>query len=147
MMDASPLTLTMAAEEVAAGEMGIAVILDQCWKITRIIGRMATPELRETFFNDYFDDHRHILAIIFIEPENVSNYITDYEGTRLQTTAEKDGDEWVIDGISATSPAVPMPRRMWSSPRRTPPCLHGSGRLHSSSHVTQMGSKSPTSGR
>jgi alkylation response protein AidB-like acyl-CoA dehydrogenase len=97
-MDASPLTLTMAAEEVAAGEMGIAVILDQCWKITRIIDRMAQPELRETFFEDYVDDPRHLLAITFTEPANGSNYVTDYEGTRFQTTAEKDGDEWVING-------------------------------------------------
>ena len=97
-MDASALTLTMAAEEMAAGEMGIAVILDQCWKITRIIDRMAGPALRETFFKDYVDDPRHLLAITFTEPENGSNYVTDYEGTRFETTASKDGDEWVING-------------------------------------------------
>ena len=98
-MDASALTLTMAAEEMAAGEMGIAVIFDQIWKIARIIDKMADDRVRDEFFTDFVDDPRHLLAITLTESANGSNYITDYEGMQFETTAEREGEEWVIDGV------------------------------------------------
>lgn len=97
-MDASPLTLVMAAEEMAAGEMGIAVIFDQIWKNSRIIDRMADERVRERFFPTFVDDPRHLLAITLTEPDHGSDYITDYEGFQFDTNAKKDGDEWVING-------------------------------------------------
>lgn len=97
-MDASPLTLVMAAEEMAAGEMGIAVIFDQIWKIARIVDKMADENVRRRFFPDFVDDPRHLLAITLTEPTHGSDYITDYEGFQFDTTAERDGDEWVITG-------------------------------------------------
>ena len=97
-MDASPLTLVMAAEEMAAGEMGIAVIFDQIWKIARIVDKMADDDVRERFFPEFVDDPRHLLAITLTEPDHGSDYITDYEGFQFDTTAEKDGDEWVLNG-------------------------------------------------
>lgn len=97
-MDASPLTLVMAAEEMAAGEMGVAVIFDQIWKIARIVDKMADEDVRERFFPEFVDDPRHLLAITLTEPAHGSDYITDYEGFQFQTSAEPDGDEWVLDG-------------------------------------------------
>jgi alkylation response protein AidB-like acyl-CoA dehydrogenase len=97
-MDASPLTLVMAAEEMAAGEMGIAVIFDQIWKIARIIDKMGDEDVRDRFFTEFVDDPRHLLAITLTEPDHGSDYITDYEGFQFNTTAEKDGNEWVING-------------------------------------------------
>ncbi|MFB6130447.1 MAG: acyl-CoA dehydrogenase family protein [Salinigranum sp.] len=96
--DASPLTLVVAAEEMAAGEMGIGVIFDQIWKIARIIDKMADEDIRERFFSEFVDDPRHLLAITLTEPAHGSDYITDYEGFQFDTVAEKDGDEWVING-------------------------------------------------
>ena len=98
-MDASALTLTMAVEEMAVGDLGLAVLFDQTWKISRVIHEMADEPAREKFFERFVGDPRHVLAITFTEPANGSNYIVDYEGMRFQTTAEKDGDEWVIDGL------------------------------------------------
>jgi alkylation response protein AidB-like acyl-CoA dehydrogenase len=97
--DASPLTLTMAAEEMAAGEMGIAVIFDQIWKIARIVDKMADEFVREEFFTEFVDDPRHLLAITLTEPANGTNYVVDYDEMQFDTTAEKDGDEWVINGL------------------------------------------------
>jgi acyl-CoA dehydrogenase len=97
-MDASALTLTMAVEELAVGDLGLAVLFDQTWKISRIIAEMADDDLRERFFEDFMDDPRHILAITLTEPANGTNYIVDYEDMQFNTSAEKDGDEWVING-------------------------------------------------
>ncbi|MFB6130312.1 MAG: acyl-CoA dehydrogenase family protein [Salinigranum sp.] len=98
-MDASALTLTMAAEEMAAGEMGIAVIFDQNWKIARIIDNLARDNVREEFFEAYTDDPRHLLAVCLTEPDNGSNHITHIDEMQFSTTAERDGDEWVLDGV------------------------------------------------
>lgn len=123
--NASALTLTMAVEELAAGDMGIAVILDQCWKIARIIDEMANEDLREEFFETYVDDPSHLLAVTFTEPANGTNYVVDHEEAQFDTYAEKNGDEWVIDGkkhyisngadaktyvvFAQTDPSVPAP--------------------------------------
>ncbi|MFB6129916.1 MAG: acyl-CoA dehydrogenase family protein [Salinigranum sp.] len=97
-MDASALTLTMAVEELAVGDLGLAVLFDQTWKISRIVAEMADDDLRDRFFEEFVADPRHVLAITLTEPANGTNYVVDYEGMRFDTVAEKDGDEWVIDG-------------------------------------------------
>lgn len=98
-VDASALTLTMAVEELAVGDLGLAVLFDQTWKISRIVAEMADEDTRSWFFEERFpDDPRHVLAITLTEPENGTNYIVDYEGMQFATTAAKHGDEWVING-------------------------------------------------
>lgn len=96
--DASPVTLVMGAEELSAGDMGIAVIFDQNWKIARVIDHLAEPSVREEFFDAYVDDPRHLLAITSTEPQGGSDAILPYERGQYNTTAEKDGDEWVLNG-------------------------------------------------
>ena len=96
--DASPLTLTMAAEEVSAGDMGVAVTLNQMWKIPRIVDRMADPDLRERFFEAFADDPRHLLGICLSEPAHGTDTQIDQHGMRFDTTATRDGDAWVLDG-------------------------------------------------
>lgn len=108
--DASPLTLTVAAEELARGDMGLAVILDQTWKIARIVDEMATGPVRERFFETLTADPRHVLAITLTEPATGSDYVIPQEGFQFDTTAERvgsdagaaaaepDGDGWVLNG-------------------------------------------------
>jgi alkylation response protein AidB-like acyl-CoA dehydrogenase len=78
--------------------MGIAVIFDQIWKIARIVDEMAYGQVREDFFEEFVDDPRHLLAITFTEPTHGSDYVIPHEEFQFDTYAEKDGDEWVING-------------------------------------------------
>lgn len=96
--DVTALSLVMGAEELSAGDMGLAVIFDQNWKIARVIDHLATDDVRESFFTEYVDDPRHLLAITSTEPQGGSDAILPYENGQYATTAEKDGDEWVING-------------------------------------------------
>lgn len=96
--DASPLSVVMGAEELSAGDMGIAVIFDQNWKIARVIDHLANDKVHEEFFSEYVDDPRHLLAITSTEPQGGSDAILPYEKGQYSTTAEKNGDEWVING-------------------------------------------------
>lgn len=96
--DASTLELCLAVEELAAGDLGIAVVFDQCWKIAKLIDEQATAEQRDRFFPEFVEDPRHLLAITVTEKEHGSNHLIPYEKMRFNTTADKDGDEWVING-------------------------------------------------
>ncbi|WP_255152293.1 acyl-CoA dehydrogenase family protein [Halorarius halobius] len=95
---ASPLALVMGAEELSAGDMGLAVIFDQNWKIARVIDHLADDDVREEFFSAYVDDPRHLLAITSTEPSGGSDALLPYEKGQYDTTARKEGDEWVING-------------------------------------------------
>lgn len=95
---ASTLELTLAAEELAVGDLGVAVIFDQNWKISGLIAKQADEALRERFFSEYLGDSRHLLAITATEPTTGSNNIIPYSDLQFDTTAERDGDEWVING-------------------------------------------------
>lgn len=96
--EASTMELVLAVEELAVGDLGFAVILDQTWKIAELIDDQADPDLRERFFREFVDDPRHVLAITATEPSNGTNQFIPYEEMQYDTTAEKDGDEWVING-------------------------------------------------
>lgn len=99
--DASHLAVCTAAEELATGDLGLAVILDQNWKIARIIDEFAKRDVREEVFEAYASDPRHLLASASTEPANGSNNVLPYEEGRYNTVAEKDGDEWVLNGKKA----------------------------------------------
>lgn len=95
---AGPLTLCLLVEELAAGDMGVAVILDQTWKITRIFSEMANEQQRKWFFDRFIPNHRAVLAITFTEPGHGSDYIVPYSETHFDTTAVRDGDGWLLNG-------------------------------------------------
>lgn len=97
--DASPLTVTLAAEELSYGDMGFAVIFDQTWKFAKVINELASGDLRNQFFKEFMDDSRYVLAATMTEKDHGSdNLLPDEANHQLDTTAEKDGDEWVING-------------------------------------------------
>ncbi|HEY8487410.1 MAG TPA: acyl-CoA dehydrogenase family protein [Limnochordales bacterium] len=136
---ASPLTLCVVAEELAAGDMGLACIFDQTWKITRVFSEMASREQKEWFFPRFCADHRFVLAICFTEPAHGSDYVIPYEGDwHFDTVARREGDGWVLEGrkrfisngadaglylvFAATDPSRPAPEgtSCFMVPRDTP---------------------------
>ena len=54
--EANILTLSMVGEELAAGDLGFAVIMDQCWKMAYLFGEAMTPEQQERFIPPFVDD-------------------------------------------------------------------------------------------
>ena len=105
---ASVLTLCLAAEELAAGDMGIAVIFDQVWKITHLIESLATEEQMQWFFPRFVEDDRYLLSAAFNEPDHgtdsaLSRYLHDYEGRTVayETTARLEKGTWTINGRKA----------------------------------------------
>jgi alkylation response protein AidB-like acyl-CoA dehydrogenase len=97
---ADVLTMCVAGEELAAGDLGFAVIMDQCWKMAHILGEAMTPEQQQRFIPPFVADPEATLAIGFTEEGAGSDHQGYYDspGIDFRTTAVRDGDSYVING-------------------------------------------------
>jgi acyl-CoA dehydrogenase len=96
---AGALDLCLLVEELAYGDVGFAVVLDQTLKVQRILARLATGHARQRFLAKFLDDPRCVLAICFTEPETSSDYIIPSPMLRFRTRAELQPDgTWRLDG-------------------------------------------------
>jgi alkylation response protein AidB-like acyl-CoA dehydrogenase len=93
------LSIAVLIEELSYGDMGFAVLIDQCIKVQRILARLAAGRARELFLERFVSDPRCVLAICFTEPETSSDYIIDGPDFRFRTRAERRPDgSWVLNG-------------------------------------------------
>ncbi len=96
---ASALGLCVLVEELSYGDMGFAVLIDQCLKVQRILSELASGRALELFLDRFVSDPRCVLAICFTEPETSSDYIIDGPDFRFNTTAVQRADgRWVLNG-------------------------------------------------
>jgi alkylation response protein AidB-like acyl-CoA dehydrogenase len=96
---ASALALCVLVEELSYGDMGFAVLIDQCLKVQRILSELASGPALELFLERFVSDPRCVLAICFTEPETSSDYIIDGPDFRFRTTATQLPDgRWVLNG-------------------------------------------------
>src|SRR5262249_52455215 len=61
------LTMCLAGEELAVGDLGFAVIMDQCWKMAHILSDAMTPDQQRKFIPPFVADPEATLAIAFTE--------------------------------------------------------------------------------
>ena len=94
------LTLCLAGEELAAGDLGFAVIMDQCWKMAHILSEAMTPEQQKKFIPPFVADPEATLAIGFTEEGTGSDHQGYYDSPDIdfRTTAARDGDAWILNG-------------------------------------------------
>src|SRR5688572_488078 len=94
------LTMCLVGEELAVGDLGFAVIMDQCWKMAHILSDAMTPEQQRKFIPRFVDDPEATFAIAFTEPGAGSDHQGYYDSPDIdfRTTAVRDGDGYVING-------------------------------------------------
>lgn len=96
---ASALALCVLIEELAYGDMGFAVILDQTLKVQRILGAIAQGETRRRFLKPFLENPRAVLAICFTEPETSSDYMIPMPDFCFKSRARRQPDgSWLLDG-------------------------------------------------
>ena len=97
---ADTLAMCLAGEELAAGDLGFAVIMDQCWKMAHILSEAMTPEQQRRFIPPFVNDPEATLAIAFTEPGAGSDHQGYYDSPDIdfRTTAAREGDHYVING-------------------------------------------------
>jgi len=96
---ASALALCVLVEELSYGDMGFAVLIDQCLKVQRILAGLARGGARTLFLDRFVANPRCVLAICFTEPETSSDYIIDRPNFCFRTNARRRDDGcWVLNG-------------------------------------------------
>ncbi len=98
-IEADIITRCIVGEELAAGDLGFAVCLDQIWKISGAIVKLCTEEQQKRFIPMFRDDPECVLSICITEPSGGSNYIPPIERKEtIQTRAELKDGQWVLNG-------------------------------------------------
>jgi alkylation response protein AidB-like acyl-CoA dehydrogenase len=103
----SVLDCCVVGEELGVGDLGLAVIFDQTWKLTPWLTEMATEAQREQFLPEFLRDHRHLLALGLSEPDSGSDNFLPYGklGDGVKTTAVATVREgrsgWLLNGVKA----------------------------------------------
>ncbi len=94
------LSTAIVIEEVARGDVGVAVILAQTLKIVQTIQAACTADQRGRFLPDFREDPRYLLAIGITEPGRSSDYFLprDDPEMRFSTDARKTEDGWILNG-------------------------------------------------
>lgn len=94
------MTMCLVGEELAVGDLGFAVIMDQCWKMAHILGDAMTPAQQKKFIPPFVADPEATMAIGFTEPGAGSDHQGYYDAPDIdfRTTAVRDGDGYVING-------------------------------------------------
>jgi alkylation response protein AidB-like acyl-CoA dehydrogenase len=94
------LTMCIVGEELGAGDLGFAVILDQCWKFAHLFSEAMTPEQQRRFIPMFVDDPAAVTALGFTEPGVGSDHQGYYDVPEIdfQTTAVRDGDSFILNG-------------------------------------------------
>lgn len=100
-LGADSLTTAMVIEELAKGDLGVAVVFAQTLKLVQTLQKAATEEQKGRFLPRFRDDPHFLLAIGITEPETSSNYIIPYNDPTapyLTTAVRRDGG-WSINGM------------------------------------------------
>lgn len=92
------LTFCVLIEELAAGDMGLAVNIDQTFKVSRLIARMASEDQQAWFWPKFTADPRFVLAICLTEPAHGTDSFLPDPNFRYDTVAVRDGDDWLLTG-------------------------------------------------
>lgn len=98
---ADVLTTCIMGEELAAGDLGLAVIFDQTWKFIPLITTACSREQRERYLPPFLTDDRFLLALGLHEDGAGSDHFLPYNvaphGGRATAVRQPDGG-WVLNG-------------------------------------------------
>ncbi|MBI3024565.1 MAG: acyl-CoA dehydrogenase family protein [Candidatus Tectomicrobia bacterium] len=97
---ADVLTCCLAGEELAVGDLGMAVNLDQTWKLAHILDHMA-PHLKEHWLRRLCAEPRFLTAISITEPGVGSDHQGYYDDPSIAfyTRAERRSGRWAVNGM------------------------------------------------
>jgi acyl-CoA dehydrogenase len=99
-VDANVLTQMLVLEELCTGDVGFGMSLQHAWREGRALATLTTDEQRERFLPGFLDDPTALTSLGMTESHFGSDGAghSDDPADGPQTTAVRDGDEWVING-------------------------------------------------
>ena len=98
--EADILTLCLVGEELAVGDLGFAVIMDQCWKMAHLFSEAMTEGQQKRFIPPFVEDPEATTAIGITEHNAGSDHQGYYDepDIELRTTAKLEGDHYILNG-------------------------------------------------
>ncbi len=97
---ADTITKALCLWRGAQIEIGVIKCLSQCWKISTALAKRGTGAQKEKWLKRFVEDDDCVGSFCMTEPDYGSDNIYRQKGAHLglKTSAEKDGDYWVING-------------------------------------------------
>jgi acyl-CoA dehydrogenase len=98
------VTQTLVMIELARGDCAIAKTFSQCWKWGHLLASVCTDEQKERFLKPFMADETYLLGRGITEPTAGSDNRlppSDDPKAGLKLSAERQGDEWVLNGEKA----------------------------------------------
>ena len=98
-MGADVLSCCLAGEELAVGDLGFAVNLDQTWKLSHILEKVD-PGIRDPWMKHLCEEPRFLAAISMTEEGAGTDHQGYYDdpSIALYARAEKKGGKWIVNG-------------------------------------------------
>lgn len=99
-MAVDALTFALIAEELARGDLGLADMLGQVWKVSVLLSHCAPEHLQEVWFPRIVEDPRFVLAHALTEPRGASDRWLPYNvpEANMDTKARLEDGHWVLNG-------------------------------------------------
>ena len=96
----SILTMCIVGEELGVGDLGFAVIMDQCWKMAHLFKDAMSEYQQNKYIPEFVKDPIATTAIGISEPGIGSDHqgYYDHQDIDMITKAHKEGDEYVLNG-------------------------------------------------
>lgn len=98
-LGSSTVLACAVVEELAAADMSFAIILEQTWKVSKLIFDFGNEEQKEWFLKKFMGDDRFLLGIAGTESAVGSDRILPYDPAKLRTTGTPQGDSWILNGV------------------------------------------------
>ena len=94
------LVQAMVTEELAYGDLGVAVSMDQTYKFTQLLANETTQAQRDLYLEDFLRDPTALLALATTEPQSGTDTFLMYDapGAGPRMTAKKEGDFYILNG-------------------------------------------------
>lgn len=97
-IDASFTAMVLALEELAWGDLGVAIIFSTTLAKVKRIARLGTTEQKKWFFPKFMENDRYVLSGATSEPAHGTDTFIAMDTIQLDTNAKPDGNEWVLNG-------------------------------------------------
>ena len=98
MHEQAAVTSVLIGEALAHGDMGIAYAALAPGAVATAIGHWGTPEQEATYLPAFTGEDTPAAALAILEPRPLFNPL------ELETTARKDGEDWVLSGTKSLLP-------------------------------------------
>jgi alkylation response protein AidB-like acyl-CoA dehydrogenase len=95
MHEQAAVTSVLIGEALAHGDMGVAYAALAPGAVATAIGHWGTPEQEATYLPAFTGEDTPAAALAILEPRAL------FDPLKLETTARKDGDDWVLSGVKS----------------------------------------------